>query len=264
MIAEHIRLTSGGTVSVGVTGLGPDLVLLHSMLTDRHAFDRVLADLAESYTVHMVDLPGFGSTDLVGAELSDYGRLVGRYLVEYVEGPATVMGNGLGGFVALATAIAEPAAVARLAIIGAGPSFTDEQKTAFTMMRQRVGELGMAGIVEIAVRRIFTEGFLAEHPDVHEESRSVILQTPPEAIRTACLVLHGTDLSADIPNLAMPTLIVVGSDDQATPPSMARQLHALLPDSQLIELEGVAHGPQLQDPETFMAAISAFLRIPRP
>lgn len=262
MIVDHVRDTSVGPVSVGITGMGPDLVVLHSLLTDRHSFDRILTELSESYTVHLIDLPGFGSTALVEPDIRLYGRLIGRYLVEHLEAPATLMGNGLGGFVALATAIAEPAAVARLVVVGAGPGFSGDQKQAFSAMEQRAGELGMAGIIEVAVRRIFTEEFLAQHPDHYERRRLVLLETPVAAFRNACLALYDTDLTDDLADLQMPVLIVVGTDDQATPPAMARRLHELLADSELIELEGVAHGPQLQDPERFMAAISPFLGLP--
>jgi pimeloyl-ACP methyl ester carboxylesterase len=52
---------------------------------------------------------------------------------------------------------------------------------------------------------------------------------------------------------------VVGSEDQATSPTMARELQAVLKNSRLIELDGIAHAPQLQDPARFLDAIDGFL-----
>jgi len=260
---ERTIQREGRTFSIGVSGSGPDLVVLHSLLTDRHSFDDVLPVLAADYTVHLVDLPGFGATSHAEADLLAYGQLIATYL-RGLDAPATVMGNGLGGFIAIATAIAEPSRVARLVIVGAGPGFDDQQRQAFTAMAERAGQLGMVGVVEVAVRRIFSEAFLESHPEHHEQRRAVLLETPVDAFRTACHALHGADLTDSIPSLEMPTLIVVGSDDQATPPSMARDLHALLPNSELIELPGVAHGPQIQQPRAFLAAIGEFLGISEP
>jgi 3-oxoadipate enol-lactonase len=56
-----------------------------------------------------------------------------------------------------------------------------------------------------------------------------------------------------------PTLIVVGKEDQATPPQMARELNDLLPNSELVILPGVAHAPQIQEPTTFVETIGHFL-----
>ena len=54
----------GGMVDVVSLGEGPDLVLLHSLLIDRSAFERVVPRLSRSRRVHLVALPGFdGSTD---------------------------------------------------------------------------------------------------------------------------------------------------------------------------------------------------------
>lgn len=258
---ERVAIAGDRRVSAEITGAGPDLVILHSLLTNRRSFDEVLDTLAGSYRVHLLDLPGFGDTTLVDRDILAYGRLVGDYLGELAE-PAVVMGNGLGGFIALATAIAAPDRVARLVIVGAGPGFDDNQRQAFTGMAARAEEAGMAGVVEVAVRRIFSEAFLAEHPQHHEQRRAVLLETPVPAFRNACLALYSLDLRPHLATVAMPVLIVVGSEDQATPPAMARELQGLLPDARLIELPGVAHGPQIQEPGTFLAAVRSFLGLP--
>ena len=59
----------------------------------------------------------------------------------------------------------------------------------------------------------------------------------------------------------VPVLILVGSQDEATPPLMSRELASLLPDARLNVLDGCAHVPQLQDPAGFLAAVNAFLSV---
>jgi 3-oxoadipate enol-lactonase len=54
-------------------------------------------------------------------------------------------------------------------------------------------------------------------------------------------------------------MIVVGEEDQATPPQLAEDLHGLIDGSTLVRLHEVAHAPQIQDPEGFVKATQRFL-----
>jgi 3-oxoadipate enol-lactonase len=54
-------------------------------------------------------------------------------------------------------------------------------------------------------------------------------------------------------------LIVVGEQDEATPPALGRALADRLADASLIELAGLGHCPHIQDPDAFVAAIAPFL-----
>ncbi len=67
------------------------------------------------------------------------------------------------------------------------------------------------------------------------------------------------DLRDQVGRLALPVLVMVGADDEATPPPMTRELAALLPHAKLVELPGLAHVPQLQDTRRFAAAVAQFI-----
>lgn len=59
--------------------------------------------------------------------------------------------------------------------------------------------------------------------------------------------------------MQVPTLVVVGTDDEYTPVSDAEAMHAALPDSELLVISGAAHMPNLERPEEFNAALATFL-----
>ena len=112
------NLTAGhGALTAVRTGSGPDLVILHSLLADRHAFDPVLAALAAKFRVTLVNLPGFhGSQPVVLALMDAYVAAIEDGFDEFGIGrEAVLIGNGFGGTVALAFAIAHPERIARLA-----------------------------------------------------------------------------------------------------------------------------------------------------
>lgn len=258
-VSTKTVITRQGRVSYGVTGDGPAMVILHSLLTDRKAFDPVIPDLPGRIVT--LDLPGFGTSDHALPTIEAFADLMAAAVDEICaeDDPPTVVGNGLGSFVSLAMAIGHPEVVGRLVLVGTGATFPEEARPAFGNMADLVASEGMTAVTPVALRRIYTGDYLAGHPDEAEERASVLANTDPEAFITACRALQHLDLTEGVGEITVPTLIVVGEDDQATPPEMAAGLHELLADSRKIVLPGVAHAPQLQDPAGFIKAIEPFL-----
>ncbi|MDP9144482.1 MAG: alpha/beta hydrolase [Actinomycetota bacterium] len=248
-----------GRVSFAESGEGPVRLVLHSLLTDRGAFDGVAGAMGGRFIA--IDLPGFGSSDPVGPSIDGYAHRVAAFIEELgLAGEGlTLIGNGLGAFVALGTAINHGSSIGRLLLVGCGAGFPGPAKIAFTNMIDAVNTGGIEAVIPIALRRIFTESYLSEHPEMGEARATVLRRTDPEAFVTACQALGVLDYSALAPSVTNPTLILVGEDDQATPPPLAEDLHRLIDGSRLVRLPGVAHAPQIQDPEAFVNATRRFL-----
>ena len=239
-----------------------DLVLLHSLLTDASAWDRVTAALGRQHRLHVLDLPGFaGSPPPAGPDIVDYADAVAHEAFEVRGlGPETaVMGNGLGAFVAVALAARHNHRFDRLVVAGGGLAFPAAARGAFDTMAGAVRGGGMASVVDTAVRRIFTEEYLQAHPDELAARRDVLLRTDPDAFVHACVALERLDLRAEIAGVDNPTLVVVGTDDAATPPMLAHELADALSDGRVVEMSGVAHAPQLQTPDVFLSVVQPFL-----
>ena len=106
---------NGVNVDITQTGTGRDLVLLHSLLADRSAFDRVVPALAMKRRVTLVNLPGYGASAAHGASVEDYADHIAALLLALKLPPQTdVLGNGLGGFIAIALACRHSAAFDKL------------------------------------------------------------------------------------------------------------------------------------------------------
>lgn len=254
---KRMVATNRGELSVESIGDGPDLVLLHSLLTDMDAFDEIVPLLSDRWRLTKVGLPGFGGSTRCEPEIDAFADSVGALLETVGFDPATttLIGNGFGGFVALGTAIRYGDLFDRLVLIGCGTGFSPEAARVFDTMSSKVAEGGMAAIVDIALGRIFTAAYLADHPDEAEERRQVLVKTDPESFVIAARALQSVDYSAEAANVLNPTLIVVGSEDQATPPAMAEDLARRMPAATLRVLPGLAHAPQLQDPAALVEAI---------
>ena len=96
-------------------------------------------------------------------------------------------------------------------------------------------------------------------PELVAERRACFLATGRSVLIHACTALAELDMREQVTSLHLPALILAGSDDAATPPAMAEELAGLLPGAQFQLLSGLAHVPQLQDPDRFMTAIAGFL-----
>ncbi len=106
---------------------------------------------------------------------------------------------------------------------------------------------------------MFPENFIAQHPSIVERRRSLLVGADPELFANAALSLNSLDNRPKLAEINNPTLIVVGLADETTPTALSYELHAGIPGSELKEIPGVGHCPQLQNPAAFLEAVLPFL-----
>jgi pimeloyl-ACP methyl ester carboxylesterase len=256
------QLSAGkGSLTAVRTGQGRDIVILHSLLSDRHAFDPVLPALAVKFRVTLINLPGFhGSLPTPLALMDGYLAAVEDGFQEFgVANDSILIGNGFGGTVALAFAMAHPERVAKLVLSDAAACFPPEGRKQFEIMAAKVAEGGLGSIAEIAAKRVFSPAYLAAHPEKIEERKQVLLGIDPKAFQAACKILQEADLEPLLHRMQMPTLVVCGEFDQATPPPLNKSIADKVAGARYIELPGCGHCPPLEQPEAFLAAIRDFV-----
>jgi len=255
-------LTAGhGALTAVQTGKGRDLVLLHSLLADRYAFDNVLPALAERFRVTLFNLPGFhGSEPAISPLMDAYVARIEDGFVEWKIGrDAILLGNGFGGTVALAFALAHPEMIEKLVVSDAGAGFPDEGKKAFAVMADKVAEGGLGAVAEIAAKRVYSPAYLAANPGMIEDRKKVLMGINPKAFQQACKILQETDLVPSLHRLDVPTLVICGEFDQATPPALNKVVAENVPGAKYVELKGCGHCPPLEQPQQFLAAIKEFV-----
>src|SRR5205823_5251468 len=143
--------------------------------------------------------------------------------------PATVLGNGYGGFVALQMAIRHPALATGFVLADCGAAFSEAGREAFRNMAAASKAKGLAAITDVAMRRLFAPDFQAAHPDLMADRRAAFLRTDLDVFYAACDALASLDLRPELGKVKAPVLVLVGEHDEATPPPMSHELAALLP-----------------------------------
>ena len=247
-------------VDVEHRGSGPDLVILHSLLADRSAFERVAPVLAKKRRVWLVNLPGYGASLPAGASVEDYADRMAAFIKKLpVASPVDVLGNGFGGFISVALCARQGALVRRLIAAPALVAFPEPAKQPLRGLAERVAKEGMSGALDVAIRRMFPERFIAANPSVVDERKQALMKADPACFRSACLALAALDLAPVLKAIRNETLVMAGSEDATTPPALARELAAKIPRAKFRQLEGCGHCPQIENPELFVEAVEACL-----
>lgn len=252
---------AGADLDVAQTGAGRDLVLLHSLLTDRSAFDLVVSPLSKTRRLTLVNLPGYGASGPAGEDVeSDADRIAAMLAALRLPRQTDILGNGFGGFIAVALAAKHGAKFDRLIIADALATFPEPAKQPLRNLAAKVAREGMAGALDIAIRRMFPEAFIAAHPQVVSERRRALeKEADATCFQRACLALARLDFTPILGKIRNPTLVMVGALDQTTPPTLARELANGIPGAKFLEIPGCGHCPQIENPRAFIEAVNGFL-----
>jgi 3-oxoadipate enol-lactonase len=254
------RRFANDTVNASQSGDGPPLVLLHSLLSDRASFDRIVPQLSETFRVIVPELPGFGASEAVSGALAAVADRMAGAIDDCADGEdVIVLGNGYGGFVTLQMAIRHPNIATKLILADCGAAFSESGRDAFRNMAAVSRAKGLSTITDVAMRRLFAPEFQQANPELMRDRREAFLRTDPEVFRAACEALAELDLRPQLGQVKVPVLVLVGEHDEATPPPMSHEIATGLPQARLKIIPGCAHVPQLQSPQAFLAAIRDFL-----
>lgn len=250
----------GAPVEVMQTGSGRDLVLLHSLLSDRSAFDKVVPLLSKTHRLTLVNLPGYGNSGPAGPDIEDYAdRIAGLMAALRLPAQTDVLGNGFGGFISIALASRYSGRFDHLIVADALAAFPEPAKAPLRSLADRVAQEDMTGALDIAIRRMFPEAFIAAHPDIVAERKRALVSADPMCFRTACLALAKLDFAPVLDQIRNPVLVMVGALDQTTPSAVARELAGKISGAKFIVIPGCGHCPQIEKPDAFVDAVNEFL-----
>jgi 3-oxoadipate enol-lactonase len=234
---------------------GPPVVLAPSLGTTLQMWDGLTSVLASRYRVVRFDTRGHGASPVPEgpystAELAD--DVVGVADRLGLERFAFV-GLSLGGAIGQTLAIAHPDRVASLVLACTGPKFGDPQ--GWKDRAAQVRAEGMGFLAEPTKARWFTPEFVAAHPDRVDPVLEMLLHTDPGGYAACCDALAAYDVTDRLGDITAPTRVIAGSEDPVSPPSVAQELVAGIPDADLVELDGVAHIANIANPVEFDAAV---------
>jgi pimeloyl-ACP methyl ester carboxylesterase len=273
---DHQRwvIVDGVPANVIEIGSGPPLIFVHGLSGCWQNWLENIPEFARDHRVVAVDLPGFGESPMPREKITipGYGRWLDRLFDVLGIGGAAVVGNSMGGFIALETAIRFPHRVERLVLVSAAGLSVEHQRNERILRLLEVTEnlaQHVTGHIlaqaDWMVRRPRGRAFLMNIVAAHPERLHPALVA--EQIKGAGKpgFVQALDALTDYPirdrlsDIRAPTLIVWGRRDRLVPVRDAYEFARLIPDSRLVVYEDAGHVAMLEEPERFNADLRRFL-----
>jgi pimeloyl-ACP methyl ester carboxylesterase len=266
-MSEFLVEVPGGRLEVHDFGKGPPIVLLHAGIVDSWAWEPLTPFLLDAgYRVVAFDRRGTGGSITEDVEFSHRADTI-AVLDALGLRQAALLGNSVGGQIALDTAIEHPDRVAALMTIGSSvpdhwPGMTPEEEAVEAEL-ERAEESGDPDAIAEADVRAWVDGPGGSPDRVPEDIRELVREMD-RAINepgreTGRSVRLQPPASEQLARLTMPVLAVCGELDFSYLREATEYLAANAPDARPSIIPGVAHLPSLEAPEELAARITAFL-----
>jgi len=280
MKLQHVRI-HGHDVGFRSAGSGPVIVLIHGMAGSSRTWRFVAPGLADNHTVVVPDLLGHGDSAKPRGDysLGAYACGVRDLLVALGHERATIVGQSLGGGIAMQFAYMFPNRVERLVLVSSG-GLGREVSLLLRILSAPGSELVLPLVTAPLVRDLvpkvaglFGRVGMRPAPETEEMWRAYASLCEP---RTRTAFLHTlrsvVDLAGQRVNAndrlylaaAVPTLIVWGDQDPIIPVEHAFATHLAIPNSRLEIFEGAGHFPHCDQPERFLRVALEFMETTQP
>lgn len=236
------------------------LVLLHGWGLNAEVWHCISEELASHFTLHLVDLPGFGRSRGFGAMSLDE---MAQQVLDAAPQNAIWLGWSLGGLVASQIALSQPERVKALVTVASSPCFSAQEAwpgikpDVLASFQQQLSEDFQRTVERfLALQTMGTE---TARQDARTLKQTVLSLPMPdvEVLNGGLEILKTVDLREPLASLAVPHLRIYGYLDGLVPRKVVPLLDALWPDSESQVIAKAAHAPFISHPAEFCSALIA-------
>ena len=247
-----------------ISGQGPWVTLSHSLAAHGGMWAPQVEALSAHFTVLNVDTRGHGQTDAPPGpysleQMADDARGLLAHL-----GVARThwLGLSMGGMIGQVMALRHPEVLDSVVLADTTGQVAPNAVQMWEDRAQAARASGMATLVEGTLSRWFTEPFRNREPALMARIGAMIAGTPVEGYAGCCAAIAGVSTLERLRTLGHPALVLVGDQDQGTPPAMAQLIAEHWPGARLQVLADAAHLPNLEQAQAFNRAVLDFLLAP--
>jgi sigma-B regulation protein RsbQ len=261
-VAERNRVRLSGVPS------GRPMLFAHGYGCDQEMWRFLVPEFEVDHRVVLFDHVGSGKSDLSAYDRDKYGSLAG-YAADVVEicrelelSDVVFVGHSVSAMIGVVALQQAPELFGALVMIGPNPRYVDDDGYVGGFSRPDV-----SGLLEaLDANHLGWSAQMApvimgnaERPELAQELTNSFCRTDPDIARQFARVTFLSDNRADLPGVAVPTLVLQCSQDVIAPDVVGRYVHERIPGSTFTQLAATGHCPHLSAPEETIAAIRAFL-----
>jgi 3-oxoadipate enol-lactonase len=257
----HFITVNGLTLHCQLEGVqdGSPLVFINSLGTDLRIWDEVTPHFADRYRLIRYDKRGHGLSDCPPAPYSirDHATDLASLLDNQNLQQVVLIGISVGGMIALDFAATWPQRVQKLVLCDTAATIGTPDT--WNERIHALNEHGMDYLSKIISTIWFTSSFAEQSQAAYHGFTNMLTRTPLEGYIGTCEAIRDADLAESTQTIQVPTLVLCGKEDRATPPKLVRSLLGLLPHVSYQEISGAAHLPCIEQPGVMADHIDEFL-----
>jgi sigma-B regulation protein RsbQ len=251
----------------GLPGARP-MVFAHGYGCDQNMWRFIVPDFEVDHRVITFDHVGFGSSDLSAYDPAKYNSL-GGYADDLVEimrelqlTDAVFVGHSVSAMIGVVAYRQAPELFGAMVMVGPSARYVDDGDYVGGFSRAQIKDL----LDSLDANHLGWSTAMApvimgnpDRPDLVAELTNSFCRTDPDVARQFARVSFLSDNRADLPHVAVPTVVLQCSEDVIAPESAGRYVHEHIAGSVFTQLQATGHCPHLSAPEETTAAIRAFL-----
>jgi pimeloyl-ACP methyl ester carboxylesterase len=263
---EYLEL-EGTWIRYNVIGGGPPILLVHGWLSSSRIWEQLAGRLAQRFTVYTLDLAGFGESDkpLSGYGVRNGSRLLYAFCAHFGLTRTNVVGQDLGGNMAVKLAADHPDVVGRLVLVAA-PADEDQIDLPTPLWLATLPVLGpifyTLGRFARPVRKVWMRPFVADPRDLTEEVIEDAGRSTPAAVSKTLGVarreISRGRLARQARIIKVPLLLIAGEEDQIVDPQAVGAWARNVDQAEVCLLDECGHLPMIERTAEFNAQILAF------
>ncbi len=239
----------------------PVVTLSHSLATDLGMWQPQLAALTARFRVLRYDTRGHGGTDAPPGPYSftqladDVHALLEALAIERTH----FVGLSMGGMIGQTLALEHPQILHSLVLCDTAAQTPPEAGSLWDERMETARTEGMEVHVEPTIERWFTQPTIDARLGAVDVIRAMIRRTSVAGYVGCGQAIKELDLLERLPDIHLPTLVVVGAEDPGTPVEAARAIQERIAGSELVVIESASHLSNVEQPEAFNRALLGFL-----
>jgi len=257
-----VPVSGGAELDYELLGAGDKrIALIHSLALDREVWRPVAERLSPRASVLLLDCRGHGRSSKPAGDYSVelFADDVAALLDAIGWQSAVVAGASMGGNVSIAFAAKYPDRLAGLGLVDTTAWYGADAPQSWNQRAEQALEKGLDSLIDFQLRRWFSDGFREANPELMQSLSRTFTGNDLQCYAASCRMLGAFDLRDGATGIKAPTAIAVGSEDYATTPAMAEDLHQRIKGSTIEVLDGAKHLTPLECPDRIAALLGALL-----
>ncbi len=243
-------------------GQGHPIVFLHAFPLNRTMWAPQVQGFKDQYRVITIDLRGHGESDapMWRYTLGQFAEDIKGLLDHLAISKATFVGLSMGGYILFALYRNFPSLFHALVLADTrATADTPEAKATRFSMAQIAYKRGTSTIADLMLPKLLSPSSLENRQDIVEQLRQMISANHVSGIVGDLMAMEERrDSTSLLQNLEIPTLIVVGEEDMASPPDEVQSMAQHIPGAQFTIIPRAGHVSNLEQPETFNQTLKQF------